>query len=130
MERIRRGDILYADLNPGIGSEQRGTRPVVIIQNNKGNKVSPTFIVAPITSKAYEKDYNKTHYELHNYQDLGLKYPSVVMLEQIRTIDISRIIQYKGTLNKQQMRSINTKILISLGMSRDYKYVRKHRKNQ
>ena len=125
MKRIRRGDIYYADLNPGIGSEQRGVRPVVVIQNNKGNKVSKTIIVASISSKAYVKHFKATHYELHNHEELGLKQPSVVLLEQIRTIDTSRLIQYKGSLNKQQLQSINKRILVSLGMSRDYKYQRR-----
>lgn len=125
MLRIRRGDIFYADLNPGIGSEQRGIRPVVIIQNNKGNKYSTTCIVACISSKAYVKNYHATHYEIQNYKDLGLKQPSIVLLEQIRTIDISRLISYKGSLSKLQQRSLNQRLLVSLGMSRDYKFQKK-----
>ena len=125
MERIRRGDIFYADLNPGKGSEQRGVRPVVVIQNNKGNKVSHTIIVACISSKAYVKHFNRTHYELRNFEELGLREASIVLCEQLRTIDTSRLLQYKGSLSKLQMRSINHKLLISLGMSRDYKFVKK-----
>ncbi len=130
MNRIRRGDIFYANLNPGIGSEQKGTRPVLVIQNNKGNKVSPTIIVACISSKAYIKKFNVTHFELHNYKELGLNQPSIVMLEQIRTIDISRLYEYKGSLNKLQMKSVSQKILRSLGMSRDYKFQRKQYKKR
>lgn len=130
MLRIRRGDIFYADLNPGKGSEQRGVRPVVVIQNNKGNKVSKTIIVACISSKAYVKHFNKTHYELQNYEELGLREASIVLCEQLRTIDTSRLLQYKGSLNKLQMKSINRKLLVSLGMSRDYKYVNRKIKNK
>lgn len=84
-----RGDIYYADLGHGVGSEQEGCRPVVIIQNNVGNKYSPTVIVASITSKAGEKAKLPTHY----YIDTGgdLKLPSIVLLEQLRTVDKRRL---------------------------------------
>ncbi len=95
-----RGDIYYADLGHGVGSEQEGCRPVVIIQNNVGNKYSPTVIVASITSKAGEKAKLPTHY----YIDTGgdLKLPSIVLLEQLRTIDKRRLGNFIGHLSEKQ----------------------------
>ena len=84
-----RGDLYYADLGHGIGSEQKGTRPVVIIQNNVGNKHSPTVIIAAVTSKANVKAKLPTHYYLDAGN--GLVQPSLVLLEQIRTIDTRRL---------------------------------------
>ena len=84
-----RGDIYYADLGRGIGSEKKGSRPVVIIQNNVGNKHSPTVIIAAITSKADIKAKLPTHYYLNAGN--GLELPSLVLLEQIRTVDKRRL---------------------------------------
>ena len=86
---VRRGDIIYADLNPVVGSEQGGTRPVLVVQNDVGNKYSPTVIVAAITSQI-EKAKLPTHIELQ-HEDYGLEKDSVILLEQLRTIDKRRL---------------------------------------
>lgn len=97
MERkIKRGDIYYADLNPVVGSEQGGTRPVLIISNDMGNKYSPTVIVAAITSRAYSKVRLPTHTQVTDFE--GLDKESVVLLEQIRTLDKKRLIKYMGLM--------------------------------
>ena len=92
--KIKRGHIYLADLGEGYGSEQGGIRPVLVVQNNKGNKHSPTILVACITSKAHSKHYLPTHYIIP--KEVGLKYDSMVMMEQIKVIDESRIIKYIG----------------------------------
>ena len=97
-EKFHRGDIYSADLSPGIGSEQSGSRPVLILQNNVGNCFSPTIIIAAITSVSKKSRKFPTHYHLNDR--CGLVKPSVVMLEQIRTIDKSRLKNYIGHLNK------------------------------
>ena len=97
-----RGDLYYADLGHGIGSEQKGTRPVVIIQNNVGNKHSPTVIIAAVTSKANVKAKLPTHYYLDAGN--GLVQPSLVLLEQIRTVD------------EEHIRGINHALAISIGL--------------
>lgn len=89
--QIRRGDIFYADLSPVIGCEQGGVRPVLIVQNNTGNKYSPTVIVAAITGCRFKHPL-PTHVALYHVE--GLRYGSVVLLEQIRTIDASRLRDY------------------------------------
>ena len=95
MERIiKRGDIYYAELNPIIGSEQGGTRPVLIISNDIGNKHSPTVIIAAITSRVHTKAKLPTHTAVSNYE--GLDKDSIILLEQIRTIDKQRLKQYMG----------------------------------
>lgn len=95
----KRGEIYYADLGHGVGSEQEGRRPVVIIQNDVGNKHSPTVIVAAVTTKAFGKRKKlPVHYALDN--ETGLKAPSVVMLEQIRTLDKHRLEQYVGNCRR------------------------------
>ena len=97
MERIiKRGDIYYAELNPVIGSEQGGTRPVLIISNDIGNKHSPTVIIAAITSRVHTKAKLPTHTAVSNYE--GLDKDSVILLEQIRTIDKQRLKQYMGMM--------------------------------
>ena len=96
---IRRGDIYYADLSPVVGSEQGGIRPVLVIQNNTGNAYSPTVIVAAVTSKPKTK--LPTHVILRDRK--GLEKNSVVLLEQVRTIDKSRLREYVGILDRQQM---------------------------
>ncbi len=100
-EKFHRGDIYSADLSPGIGSEQSGSRPVLILQNNVGNCFSPTIIIAAITSVSKKSRKFPTHYHLNDR--CGLVKPSVVMLEQIRTIDKSRLKNYIGHLNKDDM---------------------------
>ena len=90
MERkIKRGDIYYANLNPVIGSEQGGTRPVLIISNDVGNKHSPTVIVAPITSRIHAKAKLPTHTLINDFE--GLDKNSIILLEQVRTIDKQRL---------------------------------------
>lgn len=109
---IKRGQIYFARLNKGCGSEQYGIRPVLIIQNNKGNLYSPTVIVACISSKTNCKSKIPTHYYLSTIA--GLRYPSIVMLEQITVIDKSRLIRYLGCIPSTYMMEINNKIKISL----------------
>ena len=110
----RRGDIYYADLNPFIGSEQGGKRPVLVLQNNDGNFFSPTLIIAPMTTKVYKKQELPTHYVLKKAGTL--KHPSIVLLEQIRTIDKCRILSYQGKVSKEQMREIDDYIRTSLDL--------------
>ena len=109
-----RGDLYYADLGHGIGSEQKGTRPVVIIQNNVGNKYSPTVIIAAITSKANIKAKLPTHYYLDAGN--GLTQPSLVLLEQIRTVDKQRLSSYIGRLDKKHIQGINHALAVSIGL--------------
>lgn len=109
-----RGDLYYADLGQGIGSEQNGNRPVVIIQNNVGNRYSPTVIVAAITSKANVKAKLPTHYFIQ--PESGLNLPSIVLLEQIRTIDKRRLSGYIGKLEERHIRGINHALAISIGL--------------
>ena len=110
----RRGQIYYASLDPGIGSEQHGYRPVIIIQNDKGNRYSPTVIVATLTSRMDKNESLPTHYVLQGMR--GLKNESVVQLEQIRTIDKSRLKKYIGEVDKSTLMNIDTVLLISLGI--------------
>lgn len=111
---IKRGQIYYARLNNGCGSEQYGIRPVLIIQNNKGNQYSPTTIVACITSKVGMKHHLPTHYFLPPSK--GLPFPSIIMLEQIMVIDKRRIVRYIGRISYKRMKIVNKKILLSLGI--------------
>lgn len=111
---IKRGDIFYADLSPVIGSEQGGIRPVLIIQNDVGNKYSPTIIAAAITSQL-EKSKLPTHIELAG-KDYGLAKDSVILLEQIRTIDRQRLMEKIGHLSEAEMETVNNAISISFGL--------------
>lgn len=112
---VKRGDILFVDLNGGVrGSEQGGMRPVVVLQNDIGNKYSPCIIVAMITSKLTKRPL-PTHITLHKGES-GLIKDSVVLLEQIRTIDKSRIDKKISTLPSYKMEEINNAMLISLGL--------------
>ena len=110
----RRGDILLADLGKPIGSVQGGCRPVVVIQNDIGNKYAPTLIVAPITSRIWKKAEQPTHYQLNKLECLSES--SMVLLEQITTIDKSRVKKNIGKLDKAQMKKIDYCIEISLGL--------------
>lgn len=112
--QIRRGDVFYADLSPVVGSEQGGTRPVLILQNDIGNQYSPTTIVAAITSQI-AKAKLPTHVEMEAQQS-GLEKNSVILLEQIRTIDKSRLFQKVTSLNAPLMARVNQAIEISLGL--------------
>ena len=109
-----RGDMYYADLGKGIGSEQEGYRPVVIIQNNVGNKHSPTVIIASITSKKDAKPKLPTHY-LIGAED-GLEMPSLVLLEQLRTIDKRRLSSFIGHLSEKHIQGINHALAVSVGL--------------
>jgi mRNA interferase MazF len=111
---VRRGDIFYAQLNPVVGSEQGGTRPVLIIQNDIGNQYSPTTIVAAITSQI-NKAKLPTHVEISADRS-GLEKDSVILLEQIRTIDKSRLKQKVSFLDEETMLKVNHAIEVSLGL--------------
>jgi len=111
--KIYRGDILYADLSPVVGSEEDGFRPVLVIQNNAGNKYSPTVIIAPISSQI-KKTELPTHVLLPSH--LALPEKSMVMLEQIRTLDKDRLDGYIDTVDDSTMRSVNKAIKVSLGL--------------
>lgn len=111
---IRRGDIYYADLSPVIGSEQGGVRPVLIIQNNVGNRYSPTVIAAAITSRGTKANL-PTHIKLYA-DNSGLSKDSVVLLEQIRTIDKQRLKEKMGTLSPYDMDKVDQALSISFGL--------------
>lgn len=111
---IRRGDIYYADLSPVIGSEQGGIRPVLIIQNDIGNRFSPTVIAAAITSQNSKANL-PTHIRLYA-DNSGLAKDSVVLLEQIRTIDKKRLKEKMGTLSNYDMYKVNEALSISFGL--------------
>lgn len=111
---VRRGEIYYADLSPVVGSEQGGVRPVLIVQNDVGNKYSPTVIAAAITSQK-EKSKLPTHIEI-NAQNCGLAKNSVVLLEQIHTIDKKRLKERMGMLDEDAMYQVNSALSISFGL--------------
>ena len=111
---VRRGDIFYADLSPVIGSEQGGIRPVLIVQNDVGNKHSPTVIAAAITSQKY-KNPLPTHIQV-NADGCGLAKDSIVLLEQVRTIDKKRLREHMGTLDSAEMNRINQALSVSFGL--------------
>lgn len=110
---IKRGEIYYADLSPVIGSEQGGVRPILIIQNNTGNKYSPTIIASAITS-CLSKAKLPTHIEIVGGK-FGLAKDSVILLEQIRTLDKKRLKEKAGAVDDSTMTKIDKAILISLG---------------
>lgn len=111
---VRRGDVFYADLSPVIGSEQGGVRPVLVVQNDIGNKYSPTIIIAAITSQI-NKAKLPTHVEI-TAPEYGLPKDSVVLLEQIRTIDKKRLREKIGRFNDEMMRSVDDALKISVGL--------------
>ncbi len=113
MEMVKRGEIYYADLSPVVGSEQGGVRPVLVVQNNVGNRYSPTVIAAAITSKL-DKAKLPTHIALPA-ETCGLSQNSVVLLEQIRTIDKQRLKEKIGELPALLMARVNEALLVSLG---------------
>lgn len=112
---IRRGDLYYADLSPVVGSEQGGVRPVLVVQNDVGNKYSPTIIAAAVTSKL-TKARLPTHIEL-DASVYGLNKNSIVLLEQIRTLDKRRLKEKIGELPFTTMQKVNGALLISLGFA-------------
>lgn len=111
---FKRGELYYADLSPVVGSEQGGVRPVLIIQNDVGNKYSPTVIVAAITSQI-NKAKLPTHIELKS-EYYGLPKDSVILLEQVRTLDKRRLKEKIGELDNIKMKKVENAILISLGL--------------
>lgn len=111
---IKRGDIYYADLSPVVGSEQGGLRPVLIVQNDVGNKYSPTVIAAAITSKM-SKAKLPTHIDVSASQ-VGLLKDSVILLEQIRTIDKVRLKEKMGHLDESTMSGVNDALFVSFGL--------------
>lgn len=111
---IKRGDIFYADLSPVVGSEQGGIRPVLIVQNNVGNKFSPTVIAAAITSQV-NKTKMPTHIEL-GAKSFGLTKDSIVLAEQIRTLDKKRLREKMGCLDEAHMRSVDEALAVSFGL--------------
>ncbi len=111
---VKRGEIYYADLSPVVGSEQGGTRPVLIVQNDVGNKFSPTVIAAAITSQRFKTDL-PTHIQV-NAVGSGLAKDSIVLLEQVRTLDKRRLKERMGTLNTADMGRVNRALSVSLGI--------------
>lgn len=111
---IKRGDMFYADLSPVVGSEQGGVRPVLIVQNDIGNKFSPTVIVSAITSQI-NKAKLPTHVEI-NAQEYGIQKDSVILLEQIRTIDKKRLREKIGHLDTKLMEQVDDALGISFGL--------------
>ncbi|MEA5050484.1 MAG: type II toxin-antitoxin system PemK/MazF family toxin [Oscillospiraceae bacterium] len=114
---VRRGEVFYADLSPVVGSEQGGVRPVLIVQNDVGNRYSPTVIAAAITSKSDKTDL-PTHIRLRA-GECGLSRDSIVLLEQIRTIDKRRLRERMGAVNDSAMGKINEALSVSFGLSGD-----------
>ena len=115
MERkINRGDIFYASLDGTTGSEQAGVRPVIVVQNDIGNKYSPTIIIVPLTKKVRLKYNQPTHYLLKQFGNI--KFNSIVLTEQIRAIDKSRLKEKIGIINYKTMQEIDKRILIALGI--------------
>ena len=111
---VKRGDIYYADLSPVVGSEQGGLRPVLIIQNDVGNRYSPTVIAAAITSRM-SKTKLPTHIDVYA-ERAGLARDSIVLLEQLRTLDKRRLKEKMGHLDEGMMREIDVAIAVSLGL--------------
>ena len=111
---VKKGDLFFADLSPVVGSEQGGVRPVLVVQNDVGNKYSPTVIAAAITSRI-NKAKMPTHIEL-SANDYGLNKDSVILLEQIRTIDKRRLREKIGKLDTDMMDRVNEALFISFGL--------------
>ncbi len=114
MRTIKRGDIYYADLNPAVGSEQGGIRPVLVVQNDVGNCYSPTIIIAVLTSKSKKK--LPTHISIHSGEG-NIAMDSTVLLEQLRTIDKFRLQKYVGSISGEIMDRIDRAMLVSLGLN-------------
>ena len=111
---IQKGDLYFADLSPVMGSEQGGVRPVLVVQNDVGNKFSPTIIVAAITSRKNKADL-PTHVEIDAGGN-GLSKNSIVLLEQLRTIDKKRLKERIGTIDKTRLPEVNEALSVSLGI--------------
>ena len=119
---VRRGDIYYADLSPVVGSEQGGVRPVLIIQNDTGNRYSPTVIAAAITSQT-GKARLPTHIDLPVNPGCGLSRNSVILLEQVRTLDKRRLRERMGHVEESMMNKVDTAIAVSFGLPHESNYV-------
>lgn len=117
---VKRGDIFYADLRPVVGSEQGGIRPVLIVQNDIGNKFSPTVIAAAITSRT-GKTPLPTHIQV-DAKDSGLQKDSIVLLEQVRTLDKRRLRARMGALDEKDMERIDRAIFVSFGLTVNHAY--------
>lgn len=114
-KEIKRGDLYYARLDPVVGSEQGGTRPVLILQNNTGNKFSPTTIIAAAITSRTTKAPLPTHVTLNNIP--GLACESLLLLEQLRTIDCTRLGSYVGTLDERIMAEVDQALAVSVGLT-------------
>ena len=114
MQPVRRGDIYYADLSPVVGSDQGGMRPVLIIQNDTGNRHSPTVIAAALTSQTGKANL-PTHISLAA-RSCGLTRDSVILLEQVRTLDKSRLRERMGRLDEPAMHQVDNAIAVSFGL--------------
>lgn len=114
MMTVKRGDIYYADLSPVVGSEQGGVRPVLIVQNDMGNRYSPTVIAAAITSQK-DKTELPTHIRV-NADSCGLVKDSIVLLEQVRTLDKRRLRERMGCLGAGEMNKVNKALSVSFGL--------------
>ena len=114
---VKKGDLYFADLSPVVGSEQGGVRPVLVVQNDVGNKFSPTIIVAAVTSKRNKADL-PTHVEIDAAEN-GLTKNSVVLLEQLRTIDKRRLKERIGTIDKTRLPEVNEALSVSLGIDQN-----------
>ena len=113
MNRIKKGNIYYANLDPVVGSEQGGNRPVVVVSNNIGNSHSPTIMVAPITSSDNNKNDLPTHVEIKE----KLKNDSIILTEQIRSIDKTRLKEFKGRVNRKTELKIDVALIIAFGIN-------------
>ena len=113
---VKRGDIYYADLSPVVGSEQGGVRPVLIIQNDTGNRYSPTVIAAAITSQT-GKARLPTHIDLPVDQSCGLSRNSIILLEQVRTLDKKRLRERMGRVDSAVMEKVDAAIAVSFGLT-------------
>jgi mRNA-degrading endonuclease toxin of MazEF toxin-antitoxin module len=110
----RRGDVYFANMEPHVGSEQGGIRPVVVLQNNLGNLYSPTLIVATATTRIAKKSHLPTHVLVEN--SLAFERPSIIQLEQLFTVDKSRIMRYTGRITPNEIGQVNQALLISLAL--------------
>ncbi len=113
MNRIKKGNIYYANLDPVVGSEQGGNRPVVVVSNNIGNSHSPTIMVAPITSSDNNKNDLPTHVEIKE----KLKNDSIILTEQIRSIDKTRLKEFKGRVNRKTELKIDEALITAFGIN-------------
>lgn len=114
----RRGDIYLADLGTNTGSEQGGCRPVLLLQNDVGNHYAPTLIVAPVSSRYWKKSNQPTHSLIEGIRNLSS--PSVVLAEQLITIDKVRVLKYLGKVPEEQMQGIDKAVMVSLGLEQPY----------